>query len=146
MAILSERTWRRHSNPLSGWSRLLSYPLVYVPLWNRSWKQGVAVTAWFAVNPVLFPEPESDESWMTRGVLGEKLWTAERPRDLSVLLGAASAPFVAGALWSAYKRRFWPMVFCASTTLLLKLWYVDRMVSYYEQRRDEASSQAERPA
>jgi hypothetical protein len=98
MPILSKRTWKRHSNPISGWTWLLSYPLVYVPFWNRSWKQGAAVAAWFTVNPVLFPEPESDESWMTRGVLGEELWTAERPRDLSMLLAVAAAPFSACGL------------------------------------------------
>ncbi len=139
MAILSEKTWKRHSNPLSVWTRILSYPLVYLPFWYRSWKQGAAVAAWFAVNPVLFPEPESDESWATRGVLGEKLWTADRPRDLSMLLTAASGVFGAEGLLSAYKRRSWPMVFCASTSLLLKLWYIDRMTFYYEQHRGRAS-------
>lgn len=136
--MLSERAWKRHSNPASGWTRLLSYPLVYVPFWNRSWKQGAAVAAWFAVNPVLFPEPKSEESWMTRGVLGEELWTAKRPRDLSMLLSIAGVPFFAGALVSAYKRRFWPMMFCGSTALLLKLWFVDRMTLYYEQHRERS--------
>jgi hypothetical protein len=56
--ILSERVWRRHSSPWSVWTRILSYPLVYLPFWNRSWKQGAAVAAWFAANPVIFPEPE----------------------------------------------------------------------------------------
>jgi hypothetical protein len=91
MKILSERVWRRHSNPWSVWTRILSYPLVYLPFWNRSWKQGVVVAAWLAANPVIFPEPEDDSSWVTRGVLGEKLWMAERPRDLIMLLSAASA-------------------------------------------------------
>ena len=54
--------------------------LVYVPFWNRSWKQGAAVAAWLAVNSILFPEPKSDESWMMHGVLVEQLWAAERPR------------------------------------------------------------------
>ncbi|CAA9466253.1 MAG: hypothetical protein AVDCRST_MAG28-4115 [uncultured Rubrobacteraceae bacterium] len=138
MAILSEKTWKRHSNPLSVWSRILSYPLVYLPFWYRSWKQGAAVAAWFAVNPVLFPEPESDESWATRGVLGEELWTAERPRDLSTALTGASAAFFASGLWSAYKRRFWPTMFFGGTAFLLKLWYIDRMTFYYEQHREEA--------
>ena len=138
MATLIERAWRRHSNPWSVWTRILSYPLVYVPVWRRSWKQGAAVAAWFAANPVLFPEPDGDESWTTRGVLGEELWTAERPRDLSVLINAASAAFFAGGLLATYGRRFWPMMFAASAALLLKLWYIDRMVSYYDRHRDAA--------
>jgi uncharacterized protein DUF6653 len=137
ISILSKRAWKRHSNPLSVWTRIVSHPLVYVPFWNHSWKQGAAVAAWFAVNPVLFSEPEGDESWATRGVLGEELWTAKRPWDLSTVLTGASASFFAGGLWSAYRRRFWPTMFFASTAFLLKLWYIDRMVSYYEQHRNE---------
>jgi hypothetical protein len=131
----AKRAWKRHSNPWSVWTRILSHPLVYVPFWNRSWKQGGVVAAWFALNPVLFPEPESDESWATRAVLGEELWTAERPRDASTLLTGASGVFGAGALLTAYKRRFWPMMFCASAAFLLKLWYIDRMTVYYERHK-----------
>jgi hypothetical protein len=144
MAILGNRAWKRHSNPWSAWTRILGYPLVYVPLWNRSWKQGAAVAAWFSVNPFLFPEPKDEESWATRGVLGEQLWTAERPRDLSMLLNGASATFFAGGLLSAYKRLLWPMMFYASAAYLLKLWYIDRMTFYYEQhRKHEEQARAE---
>jgi hypothetical protein len=143
MANVGKRIWKRHSNPLSVWTRILSYPLVYVPFWNRSWKQGAAVAAWFALNPVLFPEPESDESWATHGVLGEELWMAERPRDLSTMLTSASAAFFAGGLLAAYKRRFWPIMFFGGTAFLLKLWYIDRMTFYYEQHRDEAQDEAD---
>jgi hypothetical protein len=136
---LIEKAWRRHSSPWSVWTRILSYPLVYVPVWNRSWKQGAAVAAWFAINPVLFPKPEDDSSWATRGVLGEGLWTAERPRDLSVPINTASAVLFAGGLWSTYRRRTWPMVFCATVAFLLKLWYIDRMTFYYDKHRDEAA-------
>jgi hypothetical protein len=136
VAAFLKRIWKRHSNPWSVWTRILSYPLVYVPIWNRSWKQGVAVAAWFAANPVLFPAPEGDESWATRGVLGEELWTAERPWDLSMLINTASAAFFAGGLFASYRRRSWPMVFFASVALLLKLWYIDRMTFYYVQNRE----------
>ena len=138
MATFLKRIWKRHSNPWSVWTRILSYPLVYVPIWNRSWKQGVAVAAWYAANPVLFPVPEGDESWATRGVLGEELWTAERPRDLSTALTGASAAFFAGGLLTAYNRRFWSTMFFGGTAFLLKLWYIDRMTFYYEQHREEA--------
>ena len=55
MAIHTEQSWKRHSNPWSVWIRILSYPLAYVPVWNRSWKQGAVVGALFTANPVLFP-------------------------------------------------------------------------------------------
>ena len=55
MAIHTEQSWKRHSNPWSVWIRILSYPLAYVPVWNHSWKQGAVVGALFTANPVLFP-------------------------------------------------------------------------------------------
>jgi hypothetical protein len=141
--ILSERVWRRHSSPWSVWTRILSYPLVYLPFWNRSWKQGAAVAAWFAANPVIFPEPEDDSSWATRGVLGEKLWMAERPRDLIMLISAASGMVGVVGLVAAYRRRFWPMMLCASAGFLLVLWGIDRYTVYYDQHKEAHGGQAE---
>jgi hypothetical protein len=94
MAILTEKSWKRHSNPWSVWTRILSYPLAYVPLWNRSWKQGAVVGAWFTANPVIFPPPHDDSSWATRCVLGEQLRTAKRRRDFPMALNSASAVFL----------------------------------------------------
>ncbi len=65
--------WQRHANPWSGWTRSLTQPLLCVPLWTRSWKQGAALTVWLAVNPVLFPPPQHDHAWMTRAIRGEHM-------------------------------------------------------------------------
>jgi hypothetical protein len=51
-------------------------------------------------------------------------------------LNAASAVFFAGALVAAYRRRFWPMMFCGGSAYLLKLWFVDRITFYYEEHRE----------
>ena len=67
MATFLKGAWRRHSNPWSVWTRILSYPLVYGQFWNRSWRQGAAVAPWFAVNPVLFPEPEGGDARCAQG-------------------------------------------------------------------------------
>jgi hypothetical protein len=32
MAIMKDKTWERHSNPWSVWTRVLTYPLVYLPV------------------------------------------------------------------------------------------------------------------
>ncbi len=145
MAIHTENTWKRHSNPWSGWTRILTYPLVYVPFWNRSWKQGAAVAAWFAANPFVFPAPKDDSSGATRSVLGEQLWTAERRRDLPMALNDASAAFFAGALLAAHRRRCWPMMFCGGSSYLLKMWFLDRMALYYDKHREreEPAEEAE---
>ncbi len=111
---------------------MLSYPLVYVPFWNRSWRQAIIpVVAWFALNPWLFPPPGDTSSWMTRGVRGEQRWTRSRPIDFSLLLNVVLAPCFAAALNTAYARRLRELIFFATVAFLLKLWFVHRMTMHY---------------
>jgi len=135
MAIMNERTWERHSNPWSVWTRVLSYPLVYLPVWNRSWRQAIFVGAWFLLNPRLFPPPRDDSSWATRSVLGEQMWTRRTRADLPMLMSAISALFFLPALYSAYARRLWRLVSFGGLSLAFKLWFLERMVAYYDERR-----------
>ena len=136
MAIMNERTWERHSNPWSVWTRVLTNPLVYVPVWNRSWRQAISVAAWFLFNPRLFPPPKDDSSWATRSVLGEQMWTrTTRYADLPMLMNAISALLFLLALYSAYARRLRKLVSFGGLTLAFKLWFLERMVAYYDERR-----------
>jgi hypothetical protein len=105
LAIMKERTWERHSNPRSVWTRALTNPLVYIPVWNRSWRQAIPIAAWFLLNPRLFPPPKDVSSWATRSVLGEQLWTRKLRADLPMSINIFSALFFLVALYSAYARR-----------------------------------------
>ncbi len=60
-------------------------------------------------------------------------------------LNAVSAVFFAGALLAAYRRHFWPMMFCGGSSYLLKMWFLDRMTLYYEEHheRREPAEKAE---
>jgi hypothetical protein len=141
MAIMSERTWSRHSNPWSGWTRTASFPLLFVPPWTRRWWLAAPIAWWFWLNPRLFPPPKDDSAWMTRGVLGEREWTAEaRRRDLPMLLAVASGGADLVALVFAYRRRFWPTAAFAAPGFLLKLWFIDRMVERYDAARTSSST------
>ena len=135
MAIMKERTWERHSNPWSVWTRVLTYPLVYLPVWNRSWLQAVSVGAWFFVNPRLFPPPEDDSSWATRSVLGEQLWTRRPRADLPMGQNVLSGLVFLVALHSAYTHRLGRLVSFGGLALAVKLWFLERMVAYYEEHR-----------
>lgn len=75
MSIMTEQTWKRHSNPLSVWSRVLTNPLVYEPVWNRSLLQAVPVGLWFALNPRLIPRRKrvGNEGGSRGAALGEGL-------------------------------------------------------------------------
>jgi hypothetical protein len=100
------RMFRRHAHPVSAWSRLLSTPLLLVPLWTRRWWLYLPIGAWFAINPVMTPPARDTSSLATRAILGEESWTRD-PGSAPVVLalsGAASASLV-GAMVAAYQHR-----------------------------------------
>lgn len=115
------------------WTRLLTTPLTYLPFWNRSWKQGISVAAWFAVNPFIFPEPENDEAWAVKAIHGEAQWLRDRPMDASMLIQAKATVLGAGGLYAASKQKLVPTIGSAVGVMALQLWYLDRMTMYYEE-------------
>ena len=130
---MKEQTWERHSNPWSVWTRVLTNPLVYLPAWNRSWRQAVSVGAWFLLNPRLFPPPQDNSSWATRSVLGEQIWTRKLRADVPMSISILSGLFFLVALYSAYARRLGRLVSFGGLALVLKLWFLKRMVAYYDE-------------
>ncbi|HEX2180779.1 MAG TPA: DUF6653 family protein [Rubrobacteraceae bacterium] len=134
---LARKVFRHHSNPWSAWSRLLSVPLVFVPIWTRSWRLGAIVGAWLIVNPIVFPEPKDDKAWATRAMLGEEMWIAERPLDRAMALNAGATAFGLGGVLGAYKRRLLPTSVCTVGQVTLLLAYWREMVDYYERHREE---------
>jgi hypothetical protein len=129
--------FRHHSNPWSAWTRLFSAPLDFVPIWNRSWRQGVILGVWLIANPVVFPEPKDDKAWATRAMLGEEMWIAKRPLDRTMALNVGASAFGLGGVWGAYKRRLLPTAVCAVGQVALLLAYWREMVLYYERHRGE---------
>lgn len=63
------RMFQRHAHPFSVWSRLLSTPLLLVPLRTRRWWLYGPIGAWLAVNPVITP-PIHDTSCLHPGHSG----------------------------------------------------------------------------
>lgn len=122
------RVFQRHAHPFSAWSRLLSAPLLMVPLWTRRWSLYLPIGAWFAVNPVMTPPAHDPSSFATRAILGEESWTRDptsEPMTLA-LSGLASASLV-GAMVASYQHRKAGAVaatgiFMALTLLEWKLW------------------------
>jgi hypothetical protein len=134
---LLREVFRYHSNPWSAWTRLLSVPLVFVPIWNRSWRQGAILGVWLIANPVVFPEPKDDKAWATRAMLGEEMWIAKRPLDRAMALGVGATAFGLGGVWGAYKRRLLPTAVCAVGQVALLLAHWRELVVYYERHPDE---------
>jgi hypothetical protein len=132
MGVMTENTWQRHSNPLSVWSRVLTNPLVYVPIWNRSWSQAAPVGLWFALNPILFRPPKDDSAWATRAVLGEQIWVKDPKAGLPTALNTASGVCFAVALLAAYRRRLPVLLTWGALALVSKMVFLVRMVALYD--------------
>ena len=132
MSILSKSTWKKHANPLSGWSRLLSYPLLFVALWYHNWIALAAVAVWFIVNPVIFPEPKSIDNWMSKSVLGEQLWTEKVRTKFPHVFNVFNGVFFIVALYASYQNLFWHVFYSVILSSTFKLWFLDRMVAMYD--------------
>jgi hypothetical protein len=137
MAILSEHVWERHANPWSGWTRVLSMPLLAVGLYlHNFWILGVAAI-WLIVNPVLFPKPKSVNNWMSKGVLGEQLYYKEGKklkRDLPTLLNILNVPTFAAFLYFSWQQELLLMISTGLLAMTLKFWFIDRMVHIADAR------------
>ena len=81
---MTDAIWRRHANPWSGWTRFSALPLLALAIWSRVWIGGFAWGAvalalfWVWLNPRLFPEPARFDAWMTKGVMGERVFLENR--------------------------------------------------------------------
>jgi len=126
----------RHSHPWSAWTRWASTPLVLLPVWTRSARQGVVVAAWLAVNPVLFPPPRDDSAFATRAVLGEERWLEERPVSGALAINGIASAALLIAIDSARRQRRWQMTIATIGAMSALLWYWREMVRFYETRGD----------
>lgn len=120
---LYARVFQRHAHPFSAWSRLLSTPLLLVPLWTRRWWLYLPIGAWLAANPVITPPAEDMSSFATQAMLGEESWSrdpASEPKVLA-LAGFASASLL-GAMVAAYRRRKVGAVAGTAAFMALTLW------------------------
>lgn len=103
---LYARMFSRHAHPWSAWSRLLTTPLLLVPVWTRKWWLYAPIGAWFAVNPVLAPTASDETSLATRAMRGEEMWSRDPASDVRLLaLSVVGGGLLAGAFVASYRRR-----------------------------------------
>ncbi len=145
MMRMDDATWQRHTNPWSGWTRVLILPLFALAVWSRVWLGWwcfvplALLVVWTVVNPRAFPPPKSIDNWMSKGVLGERIWLARKevpiPDHHAQMARVLLAVIALGMLplaWGLYRLDIWSTV--AGLLLLMggKLWFLDRMVWLYE--------------
>ncbi|MEM6465579.1 MAG: DUF6653 family protein, partial [Pseudomonadota bacterium] len=130
-----------HANPLSGWSRMTIPPLFVAAVWSREWLGWwsllpiALVCFWTWWNPRAFGKPKSLDNWMSKGVLGERVWIARGSRPIPThhrrmphILAVASGLGLFPLAWGLWTLEWWPVM--AGLVLVMggKLWFLDRMV------------------
>ena len=142
---LDDAGWARHANPWSGWSRAITaLPLLVFAIWSRAWwgwfslVAVAAALAWIWLNPRAFGPAADDSAWITKGVLGERLWAnrdrvpvPERHRVVPHVLNLAQLSGVPFLVWGLVGLQVWPTVLGTVLIAGIKLWYVDRMAILY---------------
>lgn len=115
--------FQRHAHPISAWSRLLSTPLLLIPLWTRRWWLYLPIGAWLAVNPVITPPAHDTSSFATRAILGEESWTRDPTSEpmILALTGAVSGSLV-GAMVAAHRRHRTGAIAGIGISTALTLW------------------------
>lgn len=149
---LDDAVWARHANPWSGWSRMTALPLLLLAGWSRAWigwwfllPLGLALT-WTWYNPRLFPPPRHLDAWISRSVLGERLWLDRdrlpvppwHRRAPNILTGLSAAG-LALALWGVILLQPWPAIAGWALATLAKLWFLDRMAWLQRDMKDRTS-------
>jgi hypothetical protein len=138
---MSDDVWARHTNPLSGWSSMSVPPLFVLAIWSRIWLGWwcllplALVVLWTWWNPRAFRRPTHLDNWMSRGVMGERIWLArnnvpipQHHRKMPHILASISAIGLGPLAWGLWTLEIWPTL--AGLTLIMggKLWFLDRMV------------------
>lgn len=142
---MTDAVWERHANPWSGWSRIIIPPLFALAIWSRAWIGWMAiipitlVVLWTWWNPRAFPAPKSHDAWMTRGVLGERIWLKRHERPIPVhhakaakylaIISGLGLPPLAWGLWA---NDIWAVVAGITFISMGKLWFLDRMVWLFQ--------------
>lgn len=144
MMSMSDETWERHTNPWSGWTRVSIIPLFTLALVSRIWLGWgclipiILTLLWTWYNPRAFPKPIDTNNWMSKGVLGERIWldkdnyqVASHHIKMSHVINIATAlgliPYIWGIIMLDYKLISLGMIILIGG----KLWFLDRMVWLY---------------
>ncbi len=146
---MSDRTWMRHANPWSVWTRFTCLPLICLAVWSRAWVGwwSLAFIAlavlWTWYNPRAFNPPQHTDRWASKGTFGERIFIERRRTDIpahhrraATVLTGLSALGLPVLIYGLAALNFWATACGVIAVVFPKVWFVDRMVWIYEDMKD----------
>ena len=79
--------------------------------------------------------PVSVDNWMSKGVIGEKLYFEDGKKlrlDLPTLLNLANVPLFGLFIYFGWQQELIPLVLSSLLVMVVKFWFIDRMVRLAE--------------
>jgi len=139
MYIHSDDTWKKHSSAWSGWTRVAAAPLFWHALWLRNPYYLVAVIIFLVINPRLFAAPKKITNWMSKGVIGEKIYTGALIKKdfISTTLCILMALVFFISMYAIWTHQLILTVTTFFLAMTFKFWYLDRMVFLYEESKGD---------
>ncbi|MEZ9336523.1 DUF6653 family protein [Vibrio splendidus] len=145
MMVMSEQSWARHSNPLSVYTRIPCLSILSLALWSREhiglysiFPIGLALF-WIWYNPRAFGVPEHTDNWASKAVFGERVYLQKASLDIRRhhltavrLITLSMVPGLPILFYGLYLNDLWLIAFGNFWILVLKLWFLDRMVWLYD--------------
>ena len=146
---MDERTWLRHANPWSVWTRFTVLPLLILAIWSRVWLGWLALLPitifllWMWLNPRIFSQPQTTNNWTSKGVLGERVWlnrdcvsVPEHHQKVPNILNLVAASGIPFLILGLVNLEVYPTLMGVILINLGKLWFIDRMVWLYEDMKE----------
>lgn len=142
---MNDEVWMRHANPWSGWSRIGTAPFFFLAFWSYIWLGWFSlipiglVCLWTYLNPRIFPKAKSTDNWVSKGVLGERVFINRKnvaiPKHHELagqITTALAAMFMVAAIYGFVVKDFWAAFLGYHAAFICKIWFIDRMVWLYE--------------
>ncbi|MEG3221723.1 hypothetical protein PD716_13970 [Vibrio gigantis] len=145
MMVMSEDSWARHSNPLSVYTRVPCLSLLSLAIWSREYIGFYSIFLigfalfWIWFNPRAFGVPKSTSNWASKAVFGERIYLDKALLDIPQhhlkavrVISTSMAPGLPILFYGLYLNDLWLIAFGNFWILVLKLWFLDRMVWLFD--------------
>lgn len=152
---MTDEVWRRHTNPLSVWTRLIILPLFNISIWSRTWIDYYSlipitlVLTWTWLNPRFFSPPRSTNSWASKAVLGERVWLNRKnipipdgyifPVNLLTILMLLGGILLIFGLWNFLLI---PTIIGTFVVICGKLYFLNYMVKLFNEMKRKSNEYA----